>query len=533
VSRRSVIVVTAVLAFALLVVPIGGALWYSWRLTVGWEQDALRGVGERATARAELSLDDATDTLRAANALDGMTPCSPEQVRRMQLLAFDSRLVEEVGYFTGGFLKCTSWGMTESEVKHLGVFDFVTSDGVGVTTVVRPLVTGGKSMIALELGSYNVLIDPDRFADILVEDGTSVIIASPTGQIVSALHDPDTAALALASKGSGAGVTGDYVYATSRSHGWTAVVTEPRSRFDDKLSAQRRVLLPAAFLAAIVPVGLLVWLSRRRLSLRGELATAVRKREFVVHYQPLIELSTSRCVGAEALVRWERADGVLLRPDLFISLAEETGLIEAITDQVIEAVGRDLGAFLASDRSAHVAINLSAGDVSSGRALDVVARVAEQHEIRPEQLWLEMTERGLVDVESARPHLERARRAGHRIAIDDFGTGYASLSQLQRLPLDILKIDKSFVDTIGTESATSSVTAHIIDMAKALRLQIVAEGVQTLQQADYLAAHGVDFAQGWLYSGACSAEEFIAFCRQPVPPVVVQRVAAAITVAAE
>jgi sensor c-di-GMP phosphodiesterase-like protein len=257
-----------------------------------------------------------------------------------------------------------------------------------------------------------------------------------------------------------------------------------------------------------VLIAVLVWASRRRLSTLGELATAVRRREFVVHYQPLVEVETGRCVGAEALVRWERRDGTMVRPDLFIPLAEESGLIEPITDQVIESIGRDLGELMRRDRSLHVAINLCARDVKTGRALDVLNAMVERQDIEPRQIWLEATESGFVDVAAATPHLERARSLGYTIAIDDFGTGYSTLSQLQTLPVDVLKIDKSFIDTIATTSATSSVTGYIIDMATTLGLDIVAEGVETDVQADFLRLRSVHYAQGWLYERAVPADEF-------------------------
>ena len=213
-------------------------------------------------------------------------------------------------------------------------------------------------------------------------------------------------------------------------------------------------------------------------------------------------------------MRWTRPDGSHVRPDLFIPLAEEHGLIDALTDQVIERVIDDMRELLVQDRSAHIAINLSAGDVSSGRALKVLAAKLAGTGIHPQQIWLEATERGFIDIQRARNTLAIARRTGHCVAIDDFGVGYSSLQYLQQLPLDALKIDKSFIDAIGTDSATSPVTSHIIDMAKTLGLFTVAEGIETPAQLAYLQARQVEFGQGWLFSRALPPEEFIAFHHQ-------------------
>ncbi|AMX94432.1 hypothetical protein A4R28_15750 [Mesorhizobium ciceri] len=143
----------------------------------------------------------------------------------------------------------------------------------------------------------------------------------------------------------------------------------------------------------------------------------------------------------------------------------------------------------------------------------VGAERSNQHTaIRPQQIWLEATERAFIDINSARSTLVRARELGHAVAIDDFGTGYSSLSYLEGLPLDALLIDKSFIDTISTNSATNSVTAHIIDMAKTLKLKIVAEGGETQALADHLAARDVDYGQGRLFARPMPASEFIADC---------------------
>ena len=264
-------------------------------------------------------------------------------------------------------------------------------------------------------------------------------------------------------------------------------------------------------MTALVMIGLVCWLSRRRLSLAGELATAVSRRELAVHYQPIIDLRSGRCVGAEALVRWQRPGGKQMRPDVFIAIAEENGILPRITAEVFRLVIRDMEELLAVDRGVHISVNLGASDMKDGEVLRVLERMLLHTSIEPRQIWLEATERGFMDVDTAGPVIAEARRLGHAVAIDDFGTGYSSLAYLQRLPLDSLKIDKTFVDAIGTDSATHKVTEHIIGMARSLNLLTVAEGIERQDQADYLKAREVDFGQGWLYGVSMPAAEFIKY----------------------
>lgn len=234
---------------------------------------------------------------------------------------------------------------------------------------------------------------------------------------------------------------------------------------------------------------------------------ALRSGEFVAHYQPLIELSTGACVGAEALVRWRQPNGTLVPPDLFIPYAEQDDLILELTDAVIRRVVADMASILWRT-DIHVAINVSARDMETGRFLSVLQNCLKRAGIPASRIWIEATERGFINVDAARQTLEAARAAGHQVAIDDFGTGYSSLALLESLPLDALKIDKSFVGAVGKGAAPSIVTPHIIEMAHGLGLSIVAEGVETLEQAAYLRGAGVQYAQGWLYSKALPPEEF-------------------------
>jgi sensor c-di-GMP phosphodiesterase-like protein len=445
----------------------------------------------------------------------------------MRKQVMDARAVDEVGYFADGLLKCTSWGLTESSIV-LKPGDYITADGISVDVRIRPRVSRGKPMMALQRREYNVLVDPVRFVDVIVDPGIRLAITNDQGLPVAELNEPDPELVRLALARGSAGMTDENLFAVARSDGWIAVAIEPRANLLPNLRREQMFLVPiGGFIAAFI-VGVVVWFSRKRLSPRAELETAVEKREFVVHYQPIIELHGGTCIGAEALVRWQRPDGTPVRPDLFIPLAEETGLIGAITEQVVAAVVADLGTLLVTERSLHVAINLSAADIEDGRILDVVSTAIGQRGIEPRQIWLEATERGFMNMDAARSTIVEARRRGFAVAIDDFGTGYSSLQYLQGLPLDALKIDKSFIDTIGRNTATSSVTPHIIDMAKTLGLAVVAEGVETEAQAEYLRAHKVDGGQGWLFAKPMPALEFIAYFRRNRDSVATPRVARAV-----
>jgi sensor c-di-GMP phosphodiesterase-like protein len=515
-NRSRIIVMAVVLALLGAIVPIAAMFHLSWTQAVQKEHERLHLFAGRAIARADISLNDATSALKQIDQFTGIH-CSAQHIARMRQLTINTRTIEEMGYFENGLLKCSSWGPTEGRVAQ-STPDFVTSDDIAVTARMQPVMSVGHTLMALQYKNHNVLVDPMRFADVIVDPGVQLALTTQTGIMLGALNGPDPARVARMIAGPGEGIDQDLLFATARGTGWIAVATEPKSQILDSVRQQQLLLLPlGAFIAAFI-IGMVIWLSRRRLSPLGELQIAVRKREFIVHYQPIVELRTGKCVGAEALVRWKQPDGSLVRPDLFIPLAEESGLITAITDQVIALVVLDLNKLLVADRSIHIAINLSATDVSTARVLGVIEKALLHTGIQSRQIWLEATERGFVDINSARSTLIRARELGHAVAIDDFGTGYSSLSYLEGLPLDALKIDKSFIDTISTNSATSSVTPHIIGMAKTLKLQIVAEGVETQAQADYLVEREVEYGQGWLFARPMPAAEFIAYCREAKVP---------------
>ncbi|RXZ36126.1 EAL domain-containing protein [Oxalobacteraceae bacterium CAVE-383] len=511
-NRKSVILTAVFLALLGIALPIAGMLYLSWERAVSAEQARLLQYADNAIARATLSFSEVGNALRMFDGLE-TAPCSEAHIGMMRKVTLNTRTVAEIGYYRkDGLLACTSWGMTRGKVRQVAP-DFVTPDGLGLVFNVYPMISHGKLMTEVRYKNYNALVDPERFADIVLDDDVAVAVETSNGQLLGSLHAPDLGLVQQMLHGVKASLVGDKLIAVRERSGLIAVVIESRERVLEKVRKEQLTMIPLGILMAAFIVAIVIWVSRRRLSLRGELAIAVQRREFVVHYQPLIELKTGVCIGAEALVRWQRPDGAMVRPDLFIPLAEESGLILPITDQVVQGVIADLGALLVKNPGLHIAVNLSAQDIKTGRILPYLGQALRGTGIDTAQIWLEATERGFMDVEAAKKTLEQARLSGHAVSIDDFGTGYSSLSHLQDLPLDALKIDKSFIDTICTDSATSSVTPHIIAMAKSLGLKIVAEGIESQEQADYLLARDVEYGQGWLFSKALPAGDFITFHR--------------------
>lgn len=509
-GRSRIITIASCVAILAGALPILAAFYTAWRVAETRRQTQLSDLAGYALARTQTTFADAAGALEQAQRLTEPA-CSPAHVDALRKFVVTTRSVEDIGYFDNGALACSSWGKPANAVTRSSA-DITMRNGIGVTASLYPQISGGSPLMGLHAGSYVALTNPARLVDIPASQDMKLAVLAGTTAVVSTLHQPDQQLVrALAA---GAKTAAPVQHDVERDGDWTVVAVAPKVDVLRDLGDELLMLLPVGAATSLLMVGLVIWLSRRRLSLLGELTTAIRRREFILHYQPIIELRSGICVGAETLVRWRRSNGETVRPDIFIPLAEENGLIEAITQQVIEMAVTELKDTLAADRSLHIAINLAADDIRSGRVLPFMAALLAANDVHPQQVWLEATERGFMNAAQARVTLDKARRSGHSVAIDDFGTGYSSLQYLQDLPLDALKIDKSFVDIIGTDAATSAITPHIIDIARSLDLFMVAEGVERQEQADYLTQRGVHYAQGWLFSKPLAKADFIEFYRE-------------------
>jgi EAL domain-containing protein (putative c-di-GMP-specific phosphodiesterase class I) len=253
-----------------------------------------------------------------------------------------------------------------------------------------------------------------------------------------------------------------------------------------------------------------------RLELESDLWRAIDTGELVVQFQPELDLLRGCVVATEALIRWQHPTRGLISPDRFVPFAEESGLIVAIDRLVLREAckwAREWSHHAGADEPPIVvSVNLSPRSLSQDDVVYDIMRALDETGVDARCIQIELTERSaLTDLEVTSMKLRRLRALGVRVAIDDFGTGYSSLSYLKRLPIDVLKLDKTLLDSIDTVAADVAIVQAAITMGHALGMKITAEGVERVEQADRLRELGCDTACGWLWSPAVSPEQLGAY----------------------
>lgn len=256
--------------------------------------------------------------------------------------------------------------------------------------------------------------------------------------------------------------------------------------------------------------------AKERFKLESALRRAVERNELLLHYQPQVDLATGRIIGAEALLRWQHPELGMVPPGHFISLAEDTGLIVPIGAWVIRTACAQARRWLNSGSGdMRIAVNLSARQFNQPELVDMIASIVEQTELPAHCLEIELTETlVMTDVGRNVEVLNKLRELGIKLAIDDFGTGYSSLSYLKRFPIDMLKIDQSFVKELCQNANDAAIASAIISMAHSMGMKVIAEGVETEEQCEFLAQQGCDEIQGYLFSRPLASNDFESLLRE-------------------
>ena len=504
----------AILGGALaLLAPILVSLELAWKQGINDEKAQGVRYAQEVVRRGE---ETARESALASQLLktDHLAPCSPQELNLMRQIELGSKYLKMVGRISGDTLTCGSLGTTEP--IYTGPSTLTNERSVHERLGVHLGSENSDHLDLFDRDGIAVLLDPAVLTDLPTEgDGVGLAMIVPSSSSHATLAKTQgfrpNWLNPLARGESASFLDGDYVISQARSAKTDiAAISAVPSRYAYHHVKEFAVIfVPIGTLCGLVLAWAVMYISRARTSLPGLVRAAARRGDLFVEYQPVVEIATRRIIGAEALVRMRRGDTVI-GPATFISLAEESGAARVITQNVIRLVSRDLPRMLTLDPNFRVAINLTATDLKCAGTADRLQELLRHTGASPRNVVLEATEHGFVNGPECRQLISRLRQQGFHIAIDDFGTGYSSLACLQQLDLDLLKVDKAFVETIGTDGATSEVVLHIIEIARSLQLHLVAEGVETEAQARFLRDRGVEYGQGWLFGRPMAVE---ALCR--------------------
>lgn len=512
-TRHLVSLVTGVLIMAIFL-PIVLSIWLAHREADIQFRDEQELYASRILARTQQVTEQAKTALRQIDALKE-PGCSPHHLLEMRRISYSWRYIQEVIYLRGSTPACSSLEVKSASAAYPEP-DRITSDGYRTWFTAQNDLGLDHYMAAIASKHHMVIIDPLSFIDVVPSELSTIqsaLIGTQRDRVVASSRPIDIAIWKRMKQQGLETLTENNIIYTVRHYPDLELAVLTWSSVQPKVASWHRQLgiwLPMGILISLLAAWFMLRLLRRLQSPHHRMLDALNEGAITVNYQPIVALKTGKIVGAEALARWQQSDGSYLSPEIFIPLAEQTGLITTLTETVVKSVFHDLGKWLHQHPDLHVSINLSVADLHSHTLPKLLNQQLNRWQVTPSQIALELTERGFIDPVKTLPAIAGYRKSGHTIYIDDFGTGYSSLRYLQDLDVDTLKIDKSFVDSLEYQQ----VTPYIIEMAKTLKLNIVAEGIETACQQTWLHQHGVHYGQGWLYSKALPKAEFILWAEE-------------------
>jgi sensor c-di-GMP phosphodiesterase-like protein len=445
-----------------------------------------------------------------ALASQGVSSCSPADLDKLRRASFVTAPAKEFSVVgPDGDTLCTDLGIS------LGARDVVAvpraADGADVqvevvrlggspATFVRVRRFGpdGGSLAALVPSDLLIPLTSNRggplgaFAQVstrnglmIGEGGTPLPAALKGNQVVSAIMNVDR-------------------------FGLVATVTRPKDSAD---AQDLRAIGLLVNLVVLFAVSALAWLVVRGRGGEGldEIRRALDADEFVPYFQPIVDITSGKILGAEVLARWRKPDGSLVLPGAFIPLAERAGLMFELTEALMRRVCAEAGAGYARRPQLKVGFNLTAAHFADARIVEDLRSIFAGSPVRLTQVTLELTERDPIDdMTTTRRVIAALQGLGCQVALDDVGTGHSGLSSILRLGIDVIKIDKIFIDSLGSERNSAAIVATLVELARNMRMEVVAEGVENFEQVADLRARGIRAAQGYVFAPPLPASSFLA-----------------------
>lgn len=494
-ARRKVLAVGAGVLAAVL--PIA-AIHHG--LTVHVERQAaeeVRLAAQRAVAHAEWRVGQAVAAL-AGIGKAGLKSCGDLNADAVRRAVMTITPIKEIALIdAAGAAPCPQFGAAASRPLSR---DLRTADDRAFLAVVRPLDLDGRALrVTWRRAEDPLALVATIPADMFLPDASGRAASEPALRIML-----EEGTLIAAPENARDSAEGDSVIARNESTRYPLIVTAtvPRAA----VLADHRELITVGALgggaAVIIVLALAILLPHgRRSGPIGEFERALEANEFVPYYQPIVDLVSGKVVGAEVLIRWRRADGTLVPPAAFIPQAEASGLILPMTRALMAAVRDELSPMLGLRPQVRIGFNLTARHFASEAVVAEVQDVFGGSPIRLSQLMFEVTERQpLDDLDMARRVIVALQELGCQVAIDDVGTGHGGLSYMLKLGVDMIKIDKMFVDALGTERYSKTIIEMLIDLARNMGMEISAEGVETFEQVAVLRRCGIYLAQGYVFA---------------------------------
>jgi sensor c-di-GMP phosphodiesterase-like protein len=509
-SHQRVILALCAIVVGMALGTLGGN-WLGVAIVIGQSENRLDQYAARILSSGDMSTAESRKVLGKLNA-SPFPICSDSEITYFRELVYQSQFLKGAGRIRDGKIACsTTLGRGDLSSTTLRP-DFTQSDGTLVYRNLAPFRIGDSTVITVQLGDSFIVYSPFT-AKALVSPIVHYTVTDldaathQMGRLLGETPELDEGILTSPGMARKSGM----IYATECAPG-TVVCTTTYMSVPEALRANRVELVGFIVLSGLTGalVGFFCFLiHRRKKGLHYQLQKAIRRDALGVVYQPIVDLASGRIVEAEALARWTDEDHLTVNPDVFIKIAEENGFVGSITKLVVRRVLREFGSMMRACPDFRVNVNIAAADLADPEFLPMLEESLEQARVPAESIGIEITESYTARQQVAKDTILRLRKRGHVVHIDDFGTGYSSLAYLHDLAVDAIKIDKAFTRAIGTEAVTISILPQILNMADVLKLRVVVEGIETLEQANYFAAASPTiYAQGWLFGRPVSAEQF-------------------------
>lgn len=453
--------------------------------------------------------------LAKANALEEPA-CSDAEIAQLRRLIYHSVNFRELGRIRDGKILCSALfgrnGLPQTQFKPASHFD----DGTTLYRNMAPYAMDGVPVYIRQRGDYFAVEAPGLSVRIhQMRRNHEVFSSGATGTFAAASLRVSQEVPGAILDRDARGRIGDTLFATYCTGGDNSQIQCATSygSFSEHLRAQEGLLVLHAALGGMVcgfPLAIFLLLYWRRRSLPQQLLKAIRGGKLHYVYQPIVDLPDGRVVAAEALARWNDDDGVAISPEIFVRLAEERGFSLELLRLALRRTLHDFADKLRDNAEFRMHINLTASDLADAGLLPMLEQLLTDAGVAPHRLAFELTEGATARHSITIDAIHRLRQRGHSVQIDDFGTGYSSLAYLKDLAVDAIKIDRAFTQAIGTEAVTGVILPQILTMAAGLGLLVIAEGIETAEQAAYFANFDQPIlGQGWLFGRPQPPEKFL------------------------